>query len=289
MTSSPPSPETPPAGNDVIAMQARHLSQAAELTKALGWPARLEDWQTAFELGRGFAVEIDGDLVGTALWWPYGSTHGSTGMIIVADKAQRRGIGARLMERLLADAQGRTIILNSTVAGQALYKRLGFEPYDLVRQHQAVLDTPPELDPSVSLRELAAQDMPDIVALDAAAAGMPRAEMLETICAQSESLVIERDGSVVGYGCVRPWGRGLVIGPVIAQDASDAKALIAALAARHKGEFVRIDVSKSSGISSWLVDIGLPQTDEVVTMSLGPPPRPAETATLFALANQSFG
>ncbi|WP_156840642.1 GNAT family N-acetyltransferase [Novosphingobium aquimarinum] len=289
MTSSSPSVGTPPREDDVIAMEERHLEQAAQLTKAVGWPARLEDWQTAFELGRGFAVELDGELVGTAIWWPYGSTHGSTGMIIVADSAQRRGIGARLMERLLTDAAGRTIILNSTVAGKKLYERLGFKPYDQVRQHQAVLEAAPEADASVPLRDVTTRDTPAIIALDEAAAGMPRPEMLAKVFSQSESLVVERDGSIAGYGCVRPWGRGVVIGPVIAQDVSDAKALIAALASRHEGEFVRIDVPKSSGLSDWLVEIGLPQTDEVVTMSLGPPPRTSNDATLFALANQSFG
>jgi len=289
MTSSSPSPDTQPVLSDVIRMEARHLPAASELTKALKWPARLEDWQTAHTLGRGFVVEMDGELVGTALWWPYGDDYGSTGMIIVADKAQRRGIGARLMTALLADAKGHALFLNSTVEGKALYTRLGFKPYDVVRQHQAVLETPPSIDPAVPLREAIAADHASIVAIDEAAAGMPRKAMLDEIGGSAHQMVVERDGNVAGYGYVRPWGRGVVVGPVIARDDTDAKALIAALAARHVGEFVRIDVSGSSGLSSWLSGIGLPEVDEVVSMSLGPPPQGSEHVKLYALANQSFG
>ena len=47
------------------------------------------------------------------------------GMIIVAAEYQGRGIGRRLMDELLRQASGRTIVLNSTREGYALYQRLG--------------------------------------------------------------------------------------------------------------------------------------------------------------------
>jgi hypothetical protein len=76
---------------------------------------------------------------------------------------------------------------------------------------------------------------------------------------------------------------------VIARDEADARAIIAALAATHEGDFVRIDVTEQCGLASWLVEIGLPQTDRVVSMSLGEPPQAAPGAILFALSNQSLG
>src|SRR3989337_2106181 len=106
-----------------IRLKAGHLQQALELSQALQWPYRLEDWAFALGLGRGFAVEIDGRLAGTALWWPYGDRYGSAGMIIVAGQDQRKGIGGILMDALLTDAAGRTLILNSTAEGMALYTR----------------------------------------------------------------------------------------------------------------------------------------------------------------------
>ena len=66
-----------------IDLRTEHLPQALELSQALRWPYRLEDWVFAHQLGRGFAVEIEGRLAGTALWWPYGDRHASAGMVSV--------------------------------------------------------------------------------------------------------------------------------------------------------------------------------------------------------------
>ena len=62
-----------------------------------------------------------------------------------------------------------------------------------------------------------------------------------------------------------------------------------ALAAEHRGSFVRIDVPATIGLSPWLEEIGLPHIDDVVSMARGQPPTRAAGATLFALSNQSLG
>lgn len=273
-----------------VALRDDHLPQALALSQALSWPYRAEDWAFAHRLGRGFAVEVDGRLAGTALWWPYGDDHASTGMIIVSPDAQRRGIGAAMMDALLADAGHRTIILNSTVEGRALYERLGFVPYGEVFQHQAVLtQAPPPVPGDATLRNLAPADVPALRAVDRDGSGMVRDLLLEALLEIGDVMVAERDGRVIGYGCVRTWGRGVVIGPVVAPDGDVARALIAALAARHVDTFVRIDVTRASGLSPWLESIGLPRVGDVVAMVRGSPPRPGRAATLFALSNQSLG
>lgn len=273
----------------IVPLESRHLREALDLSQALQWPYRAEDWDFAAQLGRGFAAEVDGELLGTALWWPYGPHHASTGMIIVADRAQRRGIGAKLMDALLNDAAGRTIVLNATTEGEPLYRRLGFIPYDNVFQHQAVLAEVPATDPAVPIRTVRPDDRAAIAALDGGAAGMDRTALLDALTAMARTLVVERDGTIVGYGCVRRWGRGFVIGPVIARDAAEARALIAALAEGHAGDFVRIDITESTGLGPWLESIGLPQVGQVVSMARGEVPRPTGDARLFALSNQSLG
>jgi len=266
-----------------------HLAQAHALSQALQWPYRLEDWVFAHSLGQGLAVEIGGRLAGTALWWPYGPHQASAGMVIVADHAQRMGIGRALMEAVIADAAGRSIILNSTQEGYALYKSLGFVERGHVFQHQAVLTQPPAGLPEPAMRTFRAPDLEAILALDVAASGMERAALIDALFAMSEVKVIERDGLVRGYGCARRWGRGIVIGPVIADTAAEARALISALAAPHAGAFVRIDVTSASGLGPWLEEIGLPEVNRVVAMTRGEPPRPKGSARLFALATQSLG
>jgi len=271
-----------------VALRAEHLPAALELSRALEWPYRLEDWTFAFRLGRGFAVERDGRLAATALWWPYGEHFASTGMVIVAADARRLGIGRALMDAVLADAGGRTVVLNSTQEGLPLYARLGFEPIGQVHQHQAVLERAPEM-PDAPIRRFAIEGLGEIRALDADATGMPREILLDALLDTADTLVIERAGRITGYGCARVWGRGIVVGPVVAENDADARALIAALSVPHVGKFVRIDVTAASGLSPWLDTIGLPRVDQVVTMARGMPPAGTGNARLFSLSNQSLG
>ena len=321
-------------------LRADHLPQAVSLSAALGWPYREEDWRFAFELGHGVVVETDGGLAATALWWPYGETFASFGMIIVAPALQGRGIGRLLMDELLRQAEGRAIVLNSTREGYRLYERLGFVPCGQVNQHQAVLaaaslespagaterlakespagtterlgreppagaterpakespagttERPAKESPAGTnraIRPLRPEDIGAIRDLDCRASGMQRTRLLDALFAVGKVAVMAREGRVQGYACVRRWGRGVVVGPVIARDAADAKVLVAALATEHRGDFVRIDVPATSGLSSWLEAIGLPQVDHVVSMVRGKPPMCAADATLFALSNQSLG
>lgn len=272
------------------ALRADHLPQAVSLSAALGWPYRLEDWRFAFELGHGVVIENEAGLAATALWWPYEPAFASFGMIIVTPTLQGRGIGRLLMDELLHQADGRTIVLNSTREGYRLYERLDFVPGGQVNQHQAVLlAVPPESRANGAVRLLRSEDIDAIRDLDWRASGMGRTRLLDALMAVGKFAVIERDSQVSGYACVRRFGRGVVIGPVVARDATDAKALIATLAAEHRGDFVRIDVPATSGLSPWLEQIGLRHVDQVVSMVRGKPPARTADATLFALSNQSLG
>jgi len=277
-------------------LRADHLPDAVGLSSALGWPYREADWRFAFNLGAGFAAEVDGRLVATAMWWPYGDTHASAGMIIVVPELQGRGLGRALMDELLHAARGRTIFLNSTQAGLSLYTRLGFVPRGQVCQHQAILMKAPLLaSGTAGLRAMTASDAEQVRLLDLAATGMDRTALLNALFEVGMIMVVDRGAGVTAYACAREFGRDVVIGPVIAKgssDASDAMLLIAALAGCHHGRFVRIDVTEESGLSGWLTELGLPCVGREVAMARGirtPAGSADADARLFALASQSFG
>lgn len=288
----------------LTALRAEHLPDAVRQSAALGWPYREADWRFAFELGSGFAVEADGRLVATAMWWPYGETHASVGMIIVDPAMQGRGLGRALMEKLLDEAGNRTVFLNSTQEGLPLYTQLGFVARGQVFQHQAAL--PPEAALPAApphLRPMQPADGESLRRLDLAATGMDRTALLDALLAAGTTMVVDRDAGVSAYASAREFGHGVVIGPVVASGASsaaDARDLIAALADRFRGRFVRIDVTEDSGLSAWLARIGLPCVGHAVPMVRDVQRRTADAAPvadaladahprLFALSNQSFG
>lgn len=267
----------------------QHLQGALRLSQETSWPYRPEDWAIALELGRGFVLQGGaGSVVATAAWWPYGQDHASAGMIIVTKAAQGRGYGARLMDALLAAAQPRTLTLNSTAEGLTLYERRGFVRTGVIQQHQGIPQGPHAALPASLVRPMAAADMDVMERLDRQASGWDRQPMLRRLVEVGEGFVLARDGEPRGYAISRRFGRGHVIGPVVAERLDDARALIEAALARLGPVFVRVDTAATTQLGDWLEHIGLPKVGEATTMVRGsrlPPPGPAR---MFALANQSF-
>lgn len=275
-----------------MVLHESQLPGALRLSQALGWPYRLEDWRDALRLGGGFGVEVEGELRAAALWWPWGARFATCGMIIVDAALQGRGIGRALACDLLEAAGERAMLLRSTAAGQRLYEQLGFVAFGRVHQHQTILAAPPTVSAdadSVAVRDLQHDDAGSLRALDRAASDMDRARLLDALFTVGEFVVTGPQGHPTGYACVRRWGRGRVLGPVVAADASAARGLISTALRRHAGEFVRIDVTDASGLSPWLESLGLPCVDRVTSMARGTPPQHAAQAALFALASQSLG
>lgn len=279
------------ADDDVVLIPfaKEHLQGALRLSQEMSWPYRLEDWTFALELGQGFVLRDGaGTVIGTAAWWPYGEDHASAGMIIVAKAAQGRGHGARLMDALLAAAHPRTITLNSTDEGLALYERRGFVRIGVIQQHQGVPHEHHRAPPARLVRALAASDAEAVARLDGQATRWARRRMLDRLMQAGDGHLLVRDGEPRGYAISRAFGGGHVIGSVVAESAVDARALIEAALARLGRVFVRIDTPANSQLGDWLASIGLRHVDDATTMVKGAHIPPAGPARMFALANQSF-
>ncbi|POR51469.1 GNAT family N-acetyltransferase [Bosea psychrotolerans] len=273
----------------LLPLSQDHLEGALALSREMSWPYRLADWAVALEFGHGFALIRDGAVLGTAVWWPYGESDAMAGMIIVSRSAQGRGYGARLMDAILAAAGSRVIQLNSTEEGRLLYERRGFAPVGVIQQHQGVFAGLADASLSPLVRGAMPADSKAIADLDFVATGWTRTRMLEGLMGLADIHVLERDGAVRGYCMSRLFGRGHVIGPVIAENVGDARDLILAALVPLSGRFVRIDTSSTSGLGDWFVTLGLEQVGDALTMVRGDPAPLRGPAQRFALANQSFG
>jgi GNAT superfamily N-acetyltransferase len=273
----------------LLPLSQGHLEGALALSREMSWPYRLADWAIAMEFGHGLALARHGTVIGTAGWWPYGETDASIGMIIVSRAEQGRGHGARLVDALLAAAGSRVVQLNSTEEGRPLYERRGFRPIGTIQQHQGMFPGLDAASPSPLIRPATAEDRQAIADLDHAATGWTRTRMLDGLARMADVLVLERDGIVRGYCMSRLSGRGHVIGPVIAENAADARDLIATALVPLSGHFVRIDTSSAAGLGDWFVTLGLERVSDALTMVRGNPQPLRGPVQRFALANQSFG
>lgn len=262
------------------------------LSQAVGWPYRREDWAIAQALGHGLLAELEGEIVASALWWPYGDAFATCGIIIVLPTMQGRGLGRTLMENMLAAAGERAVLLNSTTEGHRLYEAFGFEDIGTVHQHQALTPAaavPSPAGPRGPVRKARPDDLPAIVQMDQRAFGAQRTRMIEAFSSIGTAAVIERDGSIQGFAMRRPFGRGHAIGPVIARTAEDARLLIRHFLEEKAGEFLRLDITGDSGLGDWLKAQGLPEVSNVITMIRGEPPLLSGQERIYALASQSFG
>lgn len=261
------------------------------LSRAVNWPHRAEDWEMVIGLGRGVVATLGQEIVATALWWPYGETHATLGMIIVSPAHQGGGIGKRLMQALFEQAHGRSLMLNATAAGEPLYAKLGFVPCGGVQQHQG--ETPaiaaPVLQAGMSLRLGRRADLVLLERIDRQATGLARKPMLEVLLACGECIVLERNGQPEGFSILRRFGRGLVVGPVVAATRDDAQILIAHWLHEQRGQFLRVDIQADSGLEDWLTECGLKPAGLVTSMVLGEMPTRSGPMRLHALANQALG
>lgn len=272
-------------------MTAADLEAAHALSLRVHWPHRLADWQFSFEFGHGLVAERDGELVGTAQCWLWGTRYATIGLVIVDPRCQGRRIGYRLMEALLATLDGRHVLLHATPEGRGLYERLGFARAGEVRQHQGTALPAPlvALDPGWRLRPADHNDTATLAALDAQARGMPRPALIAALLADADTVVLDHDEQARGFAMLRRFGRGLAIGPVVAPDAQGAKALIAHLVGLNAGKFVRIDIDFDSGLTEWLESLGLLRVDAPTVMVRGTAPARVEGVRLFGLVNQALG
>jgi GNAT superfamily N-acetyltransferase len=271
------------------------IDAAHALTVEVKWPHRAEDWQFVASIGVGFVAERDSRVVGTAHCWKYGAQTSSVGMIVVSSAHQGYGIGRRLTEMALEELGPRAIVLHATEAGRPLYEKLGFEPVGMLDQHQGPALQPPliELPSRERLRPLGVNDTPRLIELASRASGLDRTSVLPPLLETADGIGLDRDGELIGFALFRRFGRGRVIGPVVAprdEDPVRAKALIGHWLASNPGMFIRIDTPIGSGLTEWLESLGLTRVDTVVKMARNAgqmPPADAQFAQ-YGIINQAI-
>ncbi|MCZ0811597.1 MAG: GNAT family N-acetyltransferase [Pseudomonadota bacterium] len=273
---------TAPGQNLVIRpFTTAHLPGALLLSQQVGWPHRLEDWALNLALSQG-VVALDGARVaGTTLCTRFGDV-ALLNMIIVDGAMRGRGLGRMLMAAAMELAAGCEMRLIATPEGQPLYEKLGFHPTGQILQHQGISQGGA---PALPVREGRAQDVTELARMDLAATGLERSDMIARIAGTGTVLRADH-----GFALLRAFGRGHVLGPVVACDTATARALIDAGARRMAGRFLRIDLPEGAGLSDHVTRLGLAHAGSGTAM-IRPPCGPAAGGdfTTFALASQALG
>lgn len=264
-----------------------------ELTVSVFWPHRNDDLDLFISLGHGYiALDEIGRPLGSAMYFSMGDDFAMLGMMVTPPRLQAQGAGRWLLRRIMRDCGTRDLRLSATRSGYRLYESAGFIPVGPIRQHQGIVRPVSSPDPvsGIALAAVSPADSEAIKALDAHAFGADRGGMLDALLDLSSGVIATRAGKACGFALMRRFGKGQVIGPVVAETEQIALQIIAPLIARSEGTFLRMDIpAPGSALSSFLTASGMALFDTVTEMRIGPQRRASEGAVTFGLAAHSLG
>lgn len=260
-----------------------HLDGAVALSSSLGWAHTRDDWAMLQSHSAGRAAIVDARVVGTVFRTDFGANLSSLNMVIVAQELRGQGVGRTLVKSVIESKPSRDLRLVSTSSGKALYRKLGFEETWHVLQMQGRVDRVPD---ALGASKASASDQDMIVRLDREMFGADRTWLVNWIYQNGHLAVVRHGDFVTGFAAMRRFGRGHVIGPVVAPDLDAAVALVSHLTRQIPDEFLRLDIAANCGLQPWLEDIGLSPVDRAPVMQRG---EKHASQRYFALFSQALG
>ena len=257
-----------------------------------GWPPEPDKWQLLFEVGEVFGIrDPAGGLAGAVALTRYGPDLAAAGMMLVAERHGRQGLGRALMTHLLGAVGDVVTCLFATDFGRPLYERLGFRPAYLSDRYIGPLAAGAAAGSSVPVRPATPADLTAIAGLDRDAFGADRREILARLPQLSERFLVAAGPAgreIRGFAASFVLNGLLLPGPVIADDLEVATALLSALAA-GSGRPLRIEVASTHpGLARWAAAHGLTARSQTTFMTHGGalPGRPGQ---VFGPLNVAMG
>lgn len=265
------------------------------LSLAVGWSHRAKDWDLMRRIGRGIvAADGIGRVFGSAMWFPQGEDFATIGLVITTPRIQAQGGGRWLMEQVFEQCGNRNLALNATPAADRLYASLGFTKEAIVYMRQGTVPSTLPATPALDgeLVALAAADVAELTDLDTRAFGSNRGNVLTLLAEDASICALKRGGAIIGYSMCREFGRGRLVGPLVAQNEADAVHLTAVHLKNLTGRFVRVDTRETGGIfAEFLQQSGLEVVETVTTMSKGRRflNRKGQEPLVYGLAGHALG
>lgn len=284
------------AGNiEIRLLDGGDIAGAMRLKTAARWNQTADDWRRLLELDpRGcFAAAVGGRLVGTTTTTAYGRELAWVGMVLVDPEFRRRGIATALVRAALgrlAEVGAAAVKLDATPAGAPVYEALGFEAELRVERWCGVAGSAAE-DRVVGVSELSAPA--GIFACDRRAFGADRSALLTALIADAcvRPLVsVTQGGRVQGYALARRGAEAFYVGPVVAQNAGVAAALLEGMLGQLVGSRVYIDLNTTfAGGAAELAARGFVKQRDLLRMGYGEKSGAGTSPEVFAIAGPEVG
>ncbi|MGW8062100.1 GNAT family N-acetyltransferase [Streptomyces ziwulingensis] len=265
----------------------RDLSACADLSEDRGWPREEHKWGFLLTAGKGYGIDDPGGgLVSVCTVTEYGPQErpslAAIGMVLVAERHARQGVGRRLMRHVVGALGTTPLTLHATPNGRPLYEELGFKTTGRAEMVRGRF-TPGGSEPTLVTRAATAEDLTAILRLDEEVFGVDRTPVIARLPAFADQLrVAEENGRLIGYAAAWPNMDTHVVGPLIARDTGTAKALLGSLAARTDRP-LRTDIDvRHEELLGWAHEHGLASVASNAVMTYGITELPGDWNRRFA-------
>ena len=261
-------------------LRVRRLTEAdlpaiTELAADRGWPPELSKWRLMLAVSEAFGVDDPaGGLAGVVVLTRYGAGLAAIGMMLVATRHGRKGLGGQLLRHALDLAGDAVVYLTATSYGRPLYERLGFAAIDTSVTFRGRLPASPRLpsgEPAGAApgqaapgqpapgqpgqaapvgsggpvrglpRRIEAADLVAVQAVDALVFGADRGRVLRELLDFADEFML---GGCVGGGCA---GDGCAGGGYGAAWAKDGSRVIGPIVAPDTGAAARLIAALAAG------------------------------------------
>jgi GNAT superfamily N-acetyltransferase len=268
-------------------LSLRDVTACSDLSENRGWQREEHKWGFLLTAGQGHGIDDPrGGLMAACVITEYGPQDrpdlAAVGMVLVAERHARQGIGRRLMRQVLSTTGTTPLTLYATPNGRPLYEELGFK---VTGRSEMVLGQfrPEGPEPRIATRAATAEDLAGILRLDEEVFGTDRTPLITRLPAFADLLrVAEEDGRLTGYAAAWPNMNTHVVGPLIARDTETAKALVTSLAA-HTDRPLRTDIDvRHEELLAWVKQRGLTSVTINSVMTYGSTELPRDWACRFA-------
>ncbi len=214
-------------------MQQSDIEQAMHLKNIEGWNQTKKDWEVLLRLSpKTCRAAVRGrQVIGTVTAITYSNELAWIGMMLVAEKYRRKGIGSLLVKDNIKRLKGfRNIKLDATPDGRNLYTRLGFEEECTLSRMAISSLAEQKITDSGKVTPLSPHDIQEIAYLDKAVFGADRTHLMAPILGTypHRAWKLERDGRITAYCLGRDGIKQNQIGPVIASTDQDAQTILSA-------------------------------------------------------------
>jgi GNAT superfamily N-acetyltransferase len=222
------------------------VSFAINQAKEQGWNPGLSDgscFQAADPSGF-FVALLDDQPIGCCSAICYDEYFAFFGFYVVKEEFRGKGYGMAMTQERLKYVGDRNIGLDGVIENESMYAKIGFKSAHLTQRYAISVSKHPPLAQDSAVKPIEDIDAATLAAYDRQCFPAARTDFLRAWLTQSGHIGYGyvQQGSLVGYGVIRPCYEGYKIGPLFADSANIAQCLLTHLLSSVSNDSVIIDI-----------------------------------------------